>query len=169
MAEFHDMLIAETGRLRRFALSLTRDRDNAEDLTQDCLMRALEKRHLFADGTNLGAWLSTIMYNLFISGKRVREPCDRAQPIDDMVFMPVAPANQTHYVELKELERALAGLGQDQQDVVRLVAVDGLRYRQAAAQLGIPVGTVRSRLARARAALAYAVDPDMDSAPMLAA
>jgi RNA polymerase sigma-70 factor, ECF subfamily len=169
MAEFHELLTAETGRLRRFALRLTRDRDNAEDLTQDCMMRALEKRHLFADGTNLGAWLSTIMYNLFISGKRVREPCDRAQPIDDMISMPVSPANQLFHVELMELEQALAGLGQDQQDVVRLVAVDGLRYRQAAVQLGIPVGTVRSRLARARTALADAVDPDMDRAPVQAA
>jgi RNA polymerase sigma-70 factor, ECF subfamily len=156
MTSFQDMLVNEVPAMQRFAMRLTRKRDEADDLTQDCLVRALEKRHLFQPGSNLRAWLFTMMSNLFISGKR-SAATRLSVPLDPELQEP-SPAPQLDHLQLRELEVALAGLRPEQRAVVMLVGVEGLHYRHAADRLGIPIGTVRSRLARARAALAGALD-----------
>lgn len=156
MTHFQDMLIDEVPALQRFALRLTRNREEAEDLVQDCLMRALEKHHLFQPGSNLRAWLFTMMSNLFISGKR--SAASRLVVPLDPEMEEQAPPAQLDRLQLRELESALARLRPEQRAVVMLVGVEGMHYRHAAAKLGIPIGTVRSRLARARASLGHALD-----------
>jgi RNA polymerase sigma-70 factor, ECF subfamily len=156
MTSFQTMLTAEVPALQRFAMRLARNRDEADDLVQDCLIRALEKHHLFQPGSNLRAWLFTMMSNLFISGKR--SAASRMVVPLDPEMEEWAPPSQLDHLRLRELEGALGRLRPEQRAVVMLVGVEGLHYRHAALRLGIPIGTVRSRLARARAALAHALD-----------
>ncbi|HZF35797.1 MAG TPA: sigma-70 family RNA polymerase sigma factor [Candidatus Angelobacter sp.] len=145
-----DAIAAQMPALRRYAMALTRSIDLAEELVQDCLMRALGRRHLFRDGMAVRPWLFTIMHNLHINNRR--QALLRSVLTADRGDMPaeqVAP-NQECVAELRKVVRALASLPQDQQRVLLLVVVWELSYREAASNLGIPIGTVMSRLARGR-------------------
>ncbi|HKW52101.1 MAG TPA: sigma-70 family RNA polymerase sigma factor [Stellaceae bacterium] len=147
----------EIPRLNRYARALMRGRDGAEDLVQDTILRALEKAHLWQPGTNLQRWLFTLMHNQYVNLVRrsARQKCrvdlDRAST--------VAPPTQLEPLMLRDFDRAMARLPEEQRRVVRLVGIDGLRYDEAAAVCGVPVGTIRSRLCRAREALQAMVDP----------
>lgn len=156
MNGFQGDLMLQLDAARRHAMRLTRHREDAEDLLQDCMMRALEKRHLFQPGTNLRAWLFTMMSNLFINGKR--SAASRANAVGDPGIEQTSLPNQEDHLRLRALEHALQELPREQREVVMLVAVEGLPYQQAASRLGIPIGTVRSRLSRARVALAHSLD-----------
>lgn len=146
-------ILALLPRLDRFARALTRDVVGAEDLVQDCLARALEKIHLWQPGTDLRAWLFTILYRQYISHVRHdaqhREGVDLPESDPRLVLLP----NQMARLELRDLERALARLPKEQRSVILLVAMEGMDYAQAATVVKTPVGTVRSRVARGRESL----------------
>lgn len=155
-------LLAAIPRLRRYARVLTGDGVRADDLVQETLARAWEKRRLWAAGSNLRAWMFTIMHNLFMNQRPAAERDGQNVSIDDTgpsgiaYQLPVRPNQQTR-VELLEVLRELERLPTDQREVLMLAAVEEMRYEEIAAVLAIPVGTVMSRLSRAREKLRRAV------------
>ena len=150
--EFRTQVLKALPKLHAFARVLTRNREQAEDLVHDSVVRALRAQASFVAGTNIVAWLCTILRNQHISGLRRRK--FEALPIDDLssALGSVGP-DQYHSVELKEIRRALLKLSPQHREVVLLVAVTGLGYGEVAEICGCPVGTVKSRLNRARADL----------------
>ena len=155
MADIRSRLVAQIPRLRRYARALTRDITAADDLVHDCLVRAVSKSHLWQEGTDLRAWLFTILHNTYINQVRrsVREGTAVAlSDIEPEAALTSAP-NQDKRLELRDLERALAKLPEEQRSALLLVGTEGMNYDQAAAVLDVPVGTIRSRLSRGREAL----------------
>jgi RNA polymerase sigma-70 factor (ECF subfamily) len=156
---------AEIPRLRRFARYMTRDADYSDDLVQECLARAIANIESWQPGTNLRAWLFVILKNVFRNDKR------RAQ--HDMAYrnglekdtLSYAPAQQHNHLVLSEVQKAFMHLTDDHREVLMLIAVEGLRYEEAAAVLNISVGTVKSRLSRARTALRALIDIPDDASP----
>src|SRR5881227_816006 len=152
MSDFARLLEGEIPRLRRYARALTRDVTRADDLVQSCLTRALAKQHLWQAGTDLRAWLFTILHNQHCNEVRrsVREglsvELDQAPPVS-------VRSNAIAALELRDLERAINRLPEDQRSVILLIGLEGMQYDRVAAILNVPVGTVRSRLARGRAKL----------------
>ena len=142
--------------LRRYARSLTRDADEADDVVQDALVAALDKIHLFEPGTNLRAWLFTITRNTFISHQR-RRRIRTHLPLDDESLDLQAPPAQEARVAQSHLAAAYEQLPRPQREVLALVVFESMSYEQAAEILEIAVGTVRSRLSRARAGLRAAI------------
>lgn len=143
-----DELIEVMPRLRRYARMLTRDRSRADDLVQDALERALARESTFRSDGNLRAWLFTLMHNLFVDGTRSREAVDWSTSTDELPER--SAPRQSDPAELRDIHKALERLPSEQREVLLLVAIEGLRYREAAEILALPVGTVMSRLARAR-------------------
>lgn len=145
-------VLAELGPLRRYAGSLSRGGEEAEDLVHDTLVRALERRSTFRHGRNLRVWLLSILHNCFVDRLR-RQRSQAAGALHPDPAETFAPAGQEHAVRLAEVRAAFLGLPDEQRATLHLVAIEGLTYAEAAASLGVPVGTVMSRLARARATL----------------
>ena len=170
MADIHRSIEAEIPRLRRYARALARDVTAADDLVQDCLTRALGKLHLWQEGTDLRAWLFTILHNQYVNQVRraVREGAvvglSETEPL-----LTQAP-DQGKRLELRDLERAIAKLAVEQREVVLLVGLEGMRYEDVAEMLDIPVGTVRSRLSRGREALRrlMGIVPDRQAETLMA-
>jgi RNA polymerase sigma-70 factor (ECF subfamily) len=131
--------------LRRYARALTHDAELADDLVQDTLVRALRSEHLFHGG-DIRSWLYTILTNL--NRNRLRSLARRPalMTIDDND----APDTAGPEAGARDIERALAALGEEQREVLLLVVLEGLSYREVADVQGVPIGTVMSRLARAR-------------------
>jgi RNA polymerase sigma-70 factor (ECF subfamily) len=145
-------------RLRRYARALTGERTAADDLVQDTLERAWTKLHLWRSGSDLRAWLFTIMHNVHVN--QVRSRGAPTLPIDeDMPDAPVRPT-QSDLLEVRDVEAALRRLPVEQREVLLLVALEHLSYQQSADTLGIPIGTVMSRLARARERLRIMLTTD---------
>lgn len=140
--------------LRRYAWSLLRDTDDADDLVQDCLVRALDRVAADPAVAAVRPWLFTIMHNLFVSRwrtmrrRRVTMPNDAAHNVE----IPVGP-EQDDALARRDLLAGLERLTEDQRQVLLLVSVEGLEYREVAAILDVPAGTVMSRLSRARDSL----------------
>lgn len=140
--------------LRRYALALTRNPQEAEDLVQDCLSRAIGAAASYRPGTNLRAWLFRILHNAHISELRRRQTRERfAEPAPEGGQAP----DQLTRVELGEVLAALDRLPEPQRAAITLIALEDMRYEEAAAVLGIPLGTFMSRLARGREALRRAL------------
>ena len=158
MNEFGRLLESEIPRLRRYARALTRNTAKADDLVQSSLVRALEKQHLWQPGSNLRAWLFTILHNQHVNdvrhslGEGSLGPVEDAEPV--WRVEPVVDAS----LQLRDLQRGINTLSYEQREVLLLVGLEGMRYEQVADILGIPVGTVRSRLSRARTALRLLMD-----------
>jgi RNA polymerase sigma-70 factor (ECF subfamily) len=129
---------------------LTRDRANADDLVQGCLERAIAKQDSFEPGTNLKGWLFTILRNLHINERRraARWETD-SDPVDMEDLFPAA-ASQINTLALREFVEAFENLKEEERSLLLMVAVEGFSYEDAAAVLEVPIGTVRSRLSRAR-------------------
>jgi RNA polymerase sigma-70 factor (ECF subfamily) len=140
-------LIEHLPRLRRYARALTGDAARADDLVQDTLERALAKLDLWQPGSDLRAWLFTLMHNLFVNQIRARRPQETA--IDDALDEPVS-GGQSEAMAARDIHAALGRLPGEQREVLLLVGLEQFGYAEAAQVLGIPVGTVMSRLARAR-------------------
>jgi RNA polymerase sigma-70 factor, ECF subfamily len=140
-------------RLRRYARALTHDASAADDLVQECLTRALDKTHLWQPGTDLRAWLFTILYRQCISharrDRRQRDHLASLKAISGSICSP----DQMAQLELRELARALANLPAGQRAAILLVGLEGMGYEEAAAVLNTPVGTIRSRVFRGRETL----------------
>ncbi len=134
-------------RLRRYARALAGDRARADDLVQDTLERAWNKFHLWRPGSDLRAWLFTVMHNVYVN--QVRASRDHAMLDDEGAEMAVAGA-QGASLEIRDLDRALALLPAEQREVLLLVALEDMSYAEVAGTLEIPIGTVMSRLSRAR-------------------
>jgi RNA polymerase sigma-70 factor (ECF subfamily) len=160
MSELHRLVEREIPRLRRYARALTRSGDRADDLVQDTLMRAIAKAHLWQAGTDIRAWLFTIMHNQNVNAVRRALREQGTVDIDGMSSSLVATTDPTASRQLWELECALARLREEQREVVLLVGLEGMSYETAAKVLGVPIGTVRSRLSRAREALRQLIDID---------
>jgi RNA polymerase sigma-70 factor (ECF subfamily) len=150
MADIYRRIEAEIPRLRRYARALTRDVSAADDLVQDCLARALSKVHLWQAGTDLRAWLFTILHNQYVNHVRraVREGA--AVALSETEPLLTSQPNQNKRLELRDLERAIAKLPEEQRAVLLLVGLEGMRYEEVATVLDVPVGTIRSRLSRGR-------------------
>jgi RNA polymerase sigma-70 factor (ECF subfamily) len=152
---FEDELLALLPRLRRFAASLSRNVADGDDLCQAAIERALRSRHLWEEGTRLDSWMYRIMRNIWIDEARARQrraktfaPEEEGGHVgnrDDQRMEAVA--------ELSSVERALSRLSDEQREVIALVLVEGLAYKEAAEILDIPMGTLTSRLVRGRNAL----------------
>ena len=157
MNEFARMLEAEIPRLRRYARALTRDVVRADDLVQSCLTRAVAKQHLWQYGTDLRAWLFTIMHNQHVNDVRrgVRE--GNNVEIDEAPQLTVQ-SNAIPTLQLRDLERAIGKLPHEQREVILLVGLEGMAYEEVALVLSVPVGTVRSRLSRGRDQLRHLMD-----------
>lgn len=148
-------------RLRRYALALTGNREAADDLTQDALERAWRKRALWQPGTDLRAWLFTVMHNVYVNGVRsARETVslDEAGPAADAMHAQPAGSAADGGVVLSELRAALAQLAPEQREVVLLVGLEQMSYAEAATVLDVPIGTVMSRLSRGRERLRLMLD-----------
>jgi RNA polymerase sigma-70 factor (ECF subfamily) len=139
-------IVAHIPRLRRYARALAGDSHRADDLVQDTLERALAKFYLWRHGSDLRAWLFTIMHNVFINQLKGR----RELALDDAVEDGLQSAPQSDPLELRDLDAALRRLSVEQREVLLLVGVEQLSYAEVSKALSIPVGTVMSRLSRAR-------------------
>ena len=162
-----DDIAAEIPRLRRYARVLLRDATAADDLVQDCLERAISREHLFQPGTNLRAWLFTIMHNLHVNAIGRTRRMVPVDPNDSTVEerRAVSPAQGDRLV-VRDLERALDALSVEQRAVILLIGVEGLSYAEAAGVLEVPMGTIMSRLARGRERLRRLMDgEDPDQEP----
>lgn len=141
--------------LRRFALVLTRNRDDAEDLVQETLTRAIAAVDSFQPGTDLRVWLFRIMSNTHVSTLRKRQVRDAARAsLPD----PVIEATQSMHVEIRQLLAALDELPDSQREAIVLMALEDMKYKDAAQVLDVPLGTFMSRIARGREALRRAME-----------
>ncbi len=157
MPDFHARLEAEIPALRRYARALLRDLDRADDLVQDCLERALSRRRLWRRPGNLRAWLFTIMHN--VHANQVRAATRRPSLVAlEQANVQGSAAGQPDAVATGEILAAFDRLSDEQREVLVLVAVEGLKYAEVAQILEVPLGTVMSRLGRARERLRHLTD-----------
>ncbi len=155
MAEIAEQLHEHVTSLRRYALVLTRNAHDAEDLVQECLAKAIASAHTYLPGADLRVWLFRIMHNTHVSDlrkQRVRETAMLELP------EPVAEADQPKRVELQQVLDALDELPEAQRRPIVLVALEDMSYADAAKVLGVPLGTLYSRLGRGREALRRLVE-----------
>lgn len=144
--------------LRRFAFTLTRNDDRAADLVQDCVERCLRKQHLF-DGMNLRSWMFTVCRRVFLNQIRRDKVRGIAVDMDDAPQSRLSiGAPQEEKMHYNDVVEGFAELPHNDKIVLSLVAIEGLKYEEAAELLEVPVGTVRSRLSRARSRLRYLLE-----------
>jgi RNA polymerase sigma-70 factor (ECF subfamily) len=144
VSEFRQRIEAAIPALRRYARALTRDAETADDIVQDTLVRALRSEHLFHEG-DVRAWLYTILTNLNRNRLRALSRRPALMPLKDDDAASTGPDTGT-----RDIGRALEELVEDQRTALLLVVLEGLTYREVAEVQGVPIGTVMSRLARAR-------------------
>lgn len=151
-------------RLRRYARALVGDRYAADDLVQDTLERAWNKFHLWRPGSDLRAWLFSIMHNVFVNQVRSK----RNEIERTMEEMPVVAvrATQSDFLEIADVDRALRTLPDEQREVLLLIAVEGMTYEQASGALSIPIGTVMSRLSRGRERMRRVISGELPVVPL---
>lgn len=153
MHNFLDEMEAIVPALRRYARALTRNADRADDLVQDCLERAIRKQSLWRPTGSLQSWLFRMLLNIYRNDLRqVRRRGDQV-PIETMLVEPAVAPAQHGRIALAEMARAIDTLPGDQREALLLVVLEGQSYSDAADILEIPMGTLMSRLGRARAAL----------------
>ncbi len=155
-------------RLRRFSYALTGNPDKGDDLVQETCARALSRLDQWEPGTRLDSWMFRIAQNIWLDQRRAHKV--RGETLDLDQAYDVAGDDGRDVTEtlltLKEVSKNIAQLPPDQQVLIALVCVDGLSYKEAAEVLDVPIGTVMSRLARARRALYTLAHPDIESAPI---
>lgn len=161
MNDIHQEIAAHIPSLRRYARALVHDVVTADDLVQDCLARALDKLHLWRQDTNLRGWLFTILHNQYVN--EVRRSVRRGSMVElSDATLPSRPANHDTVLELRDLDCALGQLPAEMRVVILLVGLEGVPYGAVANILGIPIGTVRSRLSRGRDTLRRLMDIEVD-------
>lgn len=146
-------MLADLDAMRRYARALARDREDADDVVQDALVRAIERDATYDPRRNRRSWLLAIVHNVFVSGLRRRLAERRRDDRFAEAQVADSEAAQEHHARLIDIARAFTALPEHQRAVLHLIAVEGLSYQACADVLGVPVGTVMSRLARARTAL----------------
>lgn len=151
MADRHEHpIVAQIPHLRRYARALLRDRTAADDLVQDCLERAWSRLHLWREGSNPRTWLFTIIHNLHANAARNASRRPPTISLDLAGVSAPSRAAQEDGLEVAGIEAALAELSDEQRQVVLLVGLEDMSYQEAAQVLGVPLGTVMSRLHRGR-------------------
>jgi RNA polymerase sigma-70 factor, ECF subfamily len=158
--EFREQLIAAIPGLRAFGMSLTARADYADDLVQETLMKAWNHQQSFEAGNNLRAWLYTILRNEFYSQmrKRRREIEDADGAYSNKV---ATPGEQEGHLDMADLRLAMAKLPDDQREAIILVGASGFSYQEVAQICGVAIGTVKSRVSRAREKLAALLGPEV--------
>ena len=149
----HTELVHEMQVLKKFARKLTKQESDADDLMQSTLLKALEKNHLFQDDTNLCRWTSKIMYNLFVSGYRRKTKFETQYDPESYLLTCGQKETQESEIEFQEVCKAMQHLSDEHYEILMLICVRGMQYAEVSEYLQIPVGTVRSRLFRARESL----------------
>jgi RNA polymerase sigma-70 factor (ECF subfamily) len=149
----NNALVKESDRLRKFAFRLTQNMADAEDLLQSTLLRAMEKKHLFQEGTNLFSWSSKIMYNLFVTAYRRKTKFESQYDPESYIEKESVDAHQDVKMELKDVNRAMRNVSDEHREILIMVCAKGMQYAEVSEALQIPIGTVRSRLSRARESL----------------
>jgi RNA polymerase sigma-70 factor (ECF subfamily) len=157
----YQLIIPYIPNLRRYARALVGDREGADDLVQDTLERAVRKFHLWRPG-DLRAWLFSIMHNVFVNQLKARKVAYEVE-VDESI---AAPQSSVTTTDLMDLDRALMALSPDQREVVLLVALEDMTYAEVARALGIPIGTVMSRLSRAREKLRRLMEGESGRGPL---
>ena len=157
----YDQIVPYIPNLRRYARALVGDRDGADDLVQDTLERAVRKFHLWKPG-DLRAWLFSIMHNVFVNQLKARKVTSDME-VDDSFAAHVPTVTGT---DVLDLERALGYLAPEQREVVILVALEDMSYADVSRALGIPMGTVMSRLSRGRERLRRAMNGEISRTPL---
>jgi RNA polymerase sigma-70 factor, ECF subfamily len=158
-----DALVEEMDKLQRFARKLCRNEHDAEDLLQATALKALEKKEMFKEGTNLFSWSSKIMYNDFVSAYRRRVKFETQYDCEDFINNQSIKPSQHDVLEFSKVNEAMRTLSSEHQEILTLVCVQGMKYQDVSAMLEIPVGTVRSRLSRAREQLKQAMETHSDA------
>ncbi|WP_394182257.1 RNA polymerase sigma factor [Yoonia maritima] len=160
MGDFHQQIENCLPDLWRYAFALTRNRDAADDLLQDGVERAWRKRDLWQPSGTFKSWAMKVVLNTYRS--QLRSPAQRqaVAPLDDIAQTVAAADTLTDQLALGETARAMADLPEEQRQALLSVVVGGLSYKEAAETLDIPIGTLMSRLGRARAALKAAMQTD---------
>ncbi len=164
-ASIRDLIAAQVPRLRRYAVALTGDGEAADDLVQDCLERAWRKKEHWEPGTDLRAWLFTVMHNVHVNN--LRRPRPQTFPMVPGDLNRAASDTPEKAMRLRDLQTGLQNLSEEHREVLLLVCLESLSYEQTAAVLGIPVGTVMSRLHRGREKLRSWMDGQHPEAPVL--
>jgi len=150
MKQFNLLLVEQIQNLRCYARSLTRNVDRADDLVQDCLVKAVDRHEQWQTGTNLRAWLFTILHNLYVSNIRRLNNGPKFVMMDDVEMTEFVSSDNDYSLQMRDLDNAMAELTAEQREIIHLVCVEELKYEDVADVLNIPVGTVMSRLYRAR-------------------
>ncbi len=150
----YELIVPYIPNLRRYARALVGDRDGADDLVQDTLERAVRKFHLWRPG-DLRAWLFSIMHNVFVNQLKARKIAPSVEIDEEMIAAHMPTVTST---DVMDLERALLRLAPEQREVVLLVALEDMTYADVSHALGIPIGTVMSRLSRGRERLRRVMD-----------
>ncbi len=157
-------LIAETENLLKFALRLTGNKSDADDLLQSTFLRALEKADYFEEGTSLRKWASKIMFNMFVTEYRRKTKFETQYDPEPYILAQSISAPQDHQVELQSVGDAMEKLSEDHREILMMVCVKDMPYQEVSEALNIPVGTVRSRLSRARENLQMEMNPQRNAA-----
>jgi RNA polymerase sigma-70 factor (ECF subfamily) len=153
-------LVKEMDNLRKFAFRLTGNMTDAEDLLQSTVLRALEKKDYFQEDTNLFKWTSKIMFNLFVSTYRRKKKFETRYDPENYLEKASVDSDQEAKTELRLVRETMKKLSDEHREILVLVCVKGMRYEEVASMLSIPVGTVRSRLSRAREQLQVTMERD---------
>jgi RNA polymerase sigma-70 factor (ECF subfamily) len=163
--DFNDELVELLPRLRRFAAGLAGNLQDADDLVQAACERALSRQHQWQAGTRLDSWMYRIIQNLWIDRNRSSRSRSEHVDMDEVSSLADQQAHRVAEIDstLARVAEAIGRLPDEQRDVLMLVGVGEYSYREAAEELGIPVGTVMSRLARARLRLTRLVDGPADA------
>ncbi|MCF6323977.1 MAG: RNA polymerase sigma factor [Gammaproteobacteria bacterium] len=159
--ELRNELATLIPRLRRFAMTLTSNIHDSDDLVQNAIERALKNLNRWERGTRLDSWMFRIMQNLWIDQYRANQRRDTGTSIDDLPNLSGEDGRQVteNQLMVRDMELAITKLSEEQRSLVVLVLVEGMSYREAAKILNTPIGTVMSRLARARKTLAEQLQP----------
>lgn len=164
-ATLREALVGAIPNLRAFAISLTGKHDLADDLVQETLLKAWSHRDKFEPGTNLKAWLFTILRNTYFSDFRKKRR--EVQDVDGQAAARlVSPAEQPGHLDMADFREALHLLSPDQREALLLVGAEGLSYEEAAKISGCAVGTVKSRVNRARVRLAEVLSAGAPAEPI---
>lgn len=143
-------LIQEMPKLRKFASKLTRNASESDDLVQSTLLRALEKADYFETGTDLFKWTSKVMYNIFVTEYRRKTKFESQYDPESYIENRAVEPDQQVKLEVKAVSKAMEQMSAEHKEILVMVCVKGMQYQEVADMLEIPVGTVRSRLSRAR-------------------
>ncbi|MEQ1514057.1 MAG: sigma-70 family RNA polymerase sigma factor [Lysobacteraceae bacterium] len=160
MTTIRDELVTLLPRLRRFSLSVTGNVQDGEDLLHSALERALRHESSWQRGTRLDSWMYRIIRNLWIDERRAKRNQDVSLEVAGDAVLEDSRDSAEHLLDLVQARRALLALPEEQRSVLCLIVLEGMTYQEAAATLDVPIGTVMSRLSRARAAMVKRMSAD---------